>query len=562
MNQRLLVLWCPDWPVVAAGVAAGIPADRPAAVFSANRVVTCSAVARANGVRRGMRRRDAQGACPELAVLGVNPARDARLFEPVAGAVQELVVGVDVVRPGVVAVPAEGAAGYFGGEDVLVERLLEHVSEASGVECQIGIAGGLFTAILAARRSVVVGPGRDAEFLAPLRIEELTQLDDERAELVDLLRRLGLRTLGQFAELPERLVASRFGQQGTYAHRFAQGRSERPLARRYPTRDLAVVETFDPALDRIDSAAFAARTLAIRLHSGLVSSGLACTRLGIYAVTESGEELARVWRCAEPVNAQGIADRVRWQFEGWLRAGTGRPASGVVKLRLEPEELVEGDALQLGLWQGRTGFDGGNELADERAGRALVRVQGLLGPNGVATAVLDGGRGPADRVRLVPWGEPRAAGQRRLSRSASPTHAERGTSEANPAPGEPRAPADEELPWPGRLPAPSPATVFAHRVKAEVLDEHGTALALTERHLLTGAPHRVVVEDGPGRLVLEWAGPWPVDERWWEGAGAGTCARVQVTLTAGADSGPEDTALLLLFRAHERPQWIVEGIYD
>ncbi|MGW5748310.1 DNA polymerase Y family protein, partial [Amycolatopsis sp. NPDC003861] len=46
---RLLVLWCPDWPVVAAGAAAETPLLAPAAVFSANRVVACSAAARRSG---------------------------------------------------------------------------------------------------------------------------------------------------------------------------------------------------------------------------------------------------------------------------------------------------------------------------------------------------------------------------------------------------------------------------------------------------------------------------------------------------------------------------------
>src|SRR5690606_10487045 len=76
---RMLVLWCPDWPVVAAASEAGLPVDEPAAVLVANRVVACSAVARAVGVRRGMRRREAQFRCPELAVFADDPDRDARL---------------------------------------------------------------------------------------------------------------------------------------------------------------------------------------------------------------------------------------------------------------------------------------------------------------------------------------------------------------------------------------------------------------------------------------------------------------------------------------------------
>lgn len=521
---RLLVVWCPDWPVTAASVAAGIPVHHPAAVFSANRVVACSATARSNGVRREMRRREAQSCCPDLAVLGVDPARDARLFEPVAAAVEELVVGVEVVRPGVVAAPASGAIGYFGGEHELIERLVDHVSGETGLECQVGIADGLFTAMAAARRGVVVEPGTAARFLDPLPITELVSAmpTEGDEELADLLRRLGLRTLGQFAELSERVVSSRFGLVGMAAHRLARGLSERPIDRRKPPQELTVVETFDPPLERIDAAAFVAKILAEKLHAELCGLDLACTRLGIYAMTETGEELARTWRCAQPVSESGIADRVRWQFESWLRAApddgpAGKPNSGVVKLRLQPEELVHASRLQLGLW--RSG--GGDEIADERAGRALVRVQEMLGQTAVCTPVLAGGRGPGERVRLVPWGDPR----------------------------------DEvdERPWPGRLPAPSPATVFVEQTDVAVLDERGSPVTLTARGQLTDAPYQVELTDGP-RRVIAWAGPWPVDERWWELLAEGVRARVQILVSPG-------DALLLQFRAHTRPSWIVEGEY-
>jgi protein ImuB len=150
-------------------------------------------------------------------------------------------------------------------------------------------------------------------------------------------------------------------------------------------------------VDRVDAAAFAARTLAQRLHGQLAGHGLSCTRLGVEARTEAGEELRRVWRCAEPLTPSGTADRVRWQLDSWLVRG-GRGA--VDRLRLVPEETVTAGALQLGLW-------GDVGEAGERAGRALVRVQALLGPEAVVTAVLGGGRNPAEQVRLVPWGDDR-----------------------------------------------------------------------------------------------------------------------------------------------------------
>ncbi|TVS99776.1 DNA polymerase Y family protein [Amycolatopsis bartoniae] len=514
----MLAVWCADWAAVSAAIAAGVPAHQPVAVFSANRVVACSAVARAAGVRRGMRRREAQARCPELAVFATDDGRDARLFEPVAAAVEELVVGVEVVRPGLVAVPVDGAAGYFGGEQALAELLVDQVSGHAGVECQIGIADGLFAATLAAHRGVIVERGRAKEFLAPLGVHELDQPDVDRAELVDLLRRLGLRTLGAFAALTERDVVSRFGSAGLVAHRLANGRSERPPHRRRLPPELAVPKEFDPPLDRVDAAAFMAKTLAERFHAGLAAHGLACTRLGISATTEHGEELNRVWRCAEPLTPQGIADRVRWQFEGWLRADpAGRPTAGIVRLLLQPEETVEGQSLQLGLWRGLTGEH------DEKAARALVRVQGLLGPDSVFTAVLDGGRGPAERVRLVPWGDHRAV--------TSPPDAT----------------------WPGRLPQPSPATVFAEPGPARVRDAAGAEVGLTRRRELTAPPAVVLLRGGP-RQVLDWAGPWLVEPRW----GADECrTRIQVLL-----AGEPELAVLLTGTGMDSLKWTVEGVYD
>ena len=521
MSVRILVLWCPDWPAVAAAMAAGVPAHLPAAVFAANRVTACSAVARSAGVRRGMRRRDAQSRCPELVVFGTDEGRDARLFEPVAAAVEELVVGVEVVRPGLVAVPVTGAAGYFGGELKLAELLVDQVSGRAGVECQIGVADGLFAATLAAHRSVLVEPGATVDFLSPLGIHELDQPDAGRAELVDLLRRLGLRTLGAFAALAERDVVSRFGSAGLLAHRLARGLSERPPYRRRPPPELAVTREIDPPLERVDAAAFLAKTLAEKFHAGLATHGLACTRLGIYALTENGEELSRVWRCAEPLTPQGIADRVRWQFEGWLR--TDGPTAGVSRLRLVPEETVEGRSLQLGLWRG--GTPGHEDEHADKANRALVRVQGLLGPESVFTAVLDGGRGPAERVRLVPWGDQRAA--------VSPP----------------------EMPWPQRLPRPSPATVFVEARPAQVLDSLGVDVEVLRRRQLTALPHAVALGGGEPRLVLEWAGPWHVDGRWGSSEGART--RIQVLL-----AGEPEIAVLLTRTADRNPQWTVEGVYD
>ena len=79
---RLLVLWIPDWPVLAHARAERLPAGAPIALVERNEVVACSAAAREEGVRRGMRQREAQARCPQLHVLRYDSALDARAFAP------------------------------------------------------------------------------------------------------------------------------------------------------------------------------------------------------------------------------------------------------------------------------------------------------------------------------------------------------------------------------------------------------------------------------------------------------------------------------------------------
>ncbi|WP_329102504.1 DNA polymerase Y family protein [Micromonospora sp. NBC_01699] len=518
---RTLLVWCPDWSVVAAEIVDGVPASAPVAVLHGNRVHACSAAARAEGVRRGLRKREAQSRCPQLVVVDHDPGRDARAFEAVVAAVEEVAAGVEVIRPGACALAVRGPARYFGGEERAAERIVEHIAQTCLVESQIGIADGLFAAGLAARTGRIVPPGGTREFLADLPVEALA-----RPTLTDLLRRLGLRTLADFAALPAGDVLARFGFDAALAHRLAAGRDHRRLAVRRPPPDLVVTETYDEPLDRVDAAAFAARALAERLHETLAGHALACTRLGIEAVTEHGQELHRVWRHDGLLNSAAIADRVRWQLDGWLsgtnrRPGAGgrvvppRPTSGIIRLRLIPDGLLAQAGLQPGLW-GETGAE------RERAHRALSRVQGILGPDSVLTAVLGGGRSHADRARLVPWGDERTPGR----------------------PAEP--------PWPGRMPPPAPAVVLAAPLPAEVYDDAGEPVTVSARLQVSAAPVRLVVGTAGPVEIVGWAGPWPLDERWWAPAESRRRARFQVRL---ADGGA-----LLLSLASGR--WAVEAVYD
>src|SRR5688572_21856590 len=196
---RTLVVWCPDWPVVAAGVSL----DVPAAVFHANRVVATSPAARAQDIARHHRRREAQARCPSLLVLDRDLDRDARAFEPVVGALDVLTPRVEITEPGRVAFPTRGPSRFFGGDDALADRTHAVVVEALGRRgtAQVGVADGIFAATLAAMAEEpirVVPPGWSADFLAGWPVATL-----DRPELTDVWVRLGLTTLGAVAALTE-----------------------------------------------------------------------------------------------------------------------------------------------------------------------------------------------------------------------------------------------------------------------------------------------------------------------------------------------------------------------
>lgn len=513
---RSIVLWCPDWPVRALVRAEQAADGAPVALIEKGVVFACSAAARADGVRRGLRIREAQARCPALVTHPYDPAFDARSFESVLVAIEELMPGVQAIRPGMCALRSRGPSRYYGGERAAAAALLELLAEHGVPDARVGIADGPFAAEQAARRvsSVradgggvrIVTPGGSPAFLADLPV---SVIDDP--PFVALAVRLGIHTLGAIATLDESAVHSRFGQLGRRIHALASGRDASTVVPRIPLPSLERTVEFEPGLDRVDQVAFGFRATADDFLAGLTHASLVCTAVLVQLFAESGSVFERVWLHPRWFTAADVVDRVRWQLQG---AGL---RSAVVRVAVSPESVDAIGNHELGLW--------GNG-PDERIHHALSRVQSMLGHEAVLTAVVGGGRMLSERQVLVPWGDPPPAS----------TQVRAGQ------------------PWPGSLPTPLPATVFTPPRPVAVFTETGDSVDVAERGQVTGEPawFSVTGSRADAASITTWAGPWPVDERWWDASQARSIHRFHIVEADGM-------AWLLFLQAH---RWWAEARYD
>lgn len=522
---RVLLAWCPAWSVAAARAAHGISDSAELALVDKGVVTDCSDAAQREGVTPGIRLRQAQHRCPDMVVLAHDPDLDRRVFEPVLRAVEEVVPGVHLVRPGVAAVRVQGPSRFYGGDRAAAETLLAHLRSRLDHDVRLAVADGLFTAEQAARSTtpeepiVLVAPDSSPAFLASLPVSAVTS-DQGSTRMGNLLRRLGVRTLGEFAALPAVDVHARFGEAGRRAHRLACGHDLPTLSPREIPTDLSAQVTFDPSAHQAEQIVAACDPAIDQLLQRIEQEAAVCTavRITIHTIEAPSE---RVWRHPWHFTATDVLDRLRWQLRDIGSGASGQELTdeggheqAVTAVDLGLETVVPAQHQAEGLWGARP---------DQHVVHAITTLQHRLGHDGVLSAALGGGRLLHERRLLRPWGEPPpSAAQRR-----------------------------NDQPWPGSVPGPAPASVFDAARSVRLLGAGQEQVTVTERGDLSAEPAWLVSRPSPAGLrVLAWAGPWPVRQRWWRRGPS--YDRMQLV-------DEHQQAWLLL---HEGGQWWAEARYD
>lgn len=540
-GERILVLTVPDWPAVAAAAEHGIGPGRPVAVLHGGRVIAANAPARAAGVAVGDNKRAVGFRCPEAQVVVWDEDADNRHFCAGVGALEDLVARFTLLSPGRLAIPLDSLRHGYRDESSAVEALVSALVTETGWEFFPGIADTVFAAVLASGQARRVEPGRTVDFLADQPITTLEYAGAEATELIDVFLQLGLRTLGDLARLEARDVNSRFGAVGRHVHALASGVASRPLAEHVRAESLEVELDLDTPTTRSDTLGFLARQLGAELLTKVRRQGLVCTQITIELDAAAGQSSSRTWRI-EDMQENAIADRLRWQAEGWLagaavaaHAGAGPkpgPRRGgedphLLDLVDEPAPDVEDFsadgiiALRLIAAELTTPIGATRSLFEENTGQithTLERLQGLFGPDSVLVPGLQGGWDPAETNLWTPW-----------QQTAVPE----------------RSPA---APWPGALHAPRPTTVEHSAV--DVFAADGSPVEARPSGL-GAAPATIRFPTGETEAITDYSGSWPIESRWWDPDRVVYRTRLQVVTDSGR-------ALLL---SRERGQWYLTGRY-
>jgi protein ImuB len=412
-----------------------------------------------------------------------------------------------------------GMTRLFGDARTIAEELRRTAAER-GLQIRVAIAGTRTTARLMVRHRAglsIIEPGTEADALAALPLAMLDAIADANSPLGMVLKRWGLRTLGDLAALPADDLAARLGQDGVRWQRLARGEDAAPLVPAVPDERFEESLDLEWPVEELEPLAFVLGRLLEPLEAHLERRGrgaavlhvrlfLIKTASGVRDVHERTLQLPTPIRDARTLRTLALLD-----LESHPPAG---PIDRVVvAVDPTPARIVQFSLLTRPL------------PSPEQLSTLTARLQALMGETRCGSPALVDSWKPG-AFEMAPFAPV----------ETSDIHAKNDT---------PCVGAVHEAAHAAPVLA---LRRFRHPVPARV-------------HVADGKPVRVTIDrrgmDGGG--VRACAGPWRTSGDWWhtrggEGRGGWDRDEWDVTLTDGAT--------YRLFRARDTEQWFVDGVVD
>jgi len=375
-----------------------------------------SAAARAAGLRAGMTVAQGRALIADLAVLRRSPVAERAAADALIDAAESISPMVEEQAPGCVWIDLTGCARLYRHtlgarharaahdphdphdpnnphdpndphdldetgnayaadgaiEEGLAQELARRVRRI-GLEAAVGVAAGKEIARLAARCGGVrvIAAGREREFLdwIPLDLLELGA-NEHGADLEMLLKRLGIRRLGELARLDPHAVGCRLGARGAELMRLARGESTTRVAARPRGEVFAEAMELEYGVESLEALGFALRAMIERLTERLMLRGLAAGDLILeLGLTDHRRDERRVAVAAPTGEARALFTLVS------LSLAAAPPPAAVETMRLTIEPRAPRPA--------QTDLFLPPAPAPDRLEAAIARIAALCGPDRV-----------------------------------------------------------------------------------------------------------------------------------------------------------------------------------
>jgi DNA polymerase-4 len=345
-------------------------------------VSSASYEARAYGVHSAMPVGQARRLCPAAVFLPPDMAAYAQASRDVMRVFGDVTPLVEPLSIDEAFLDVAGAQRLLGPPAVIAAHIKRRIATELRLTCTVGVAGTKFLAKLASTRAkpdglLVVPVDHVLEFLHPLPVEALWGVGDRTA---DVLRRLGLRLVGDVAAAPIGMLRHALGEAAAkQLHELSWGRDPRPVqGGSRVEKSVGSETTFDTDVSDVDVLRRTMLGLSTRVGARLRQAGQAGRTVAIKVRLADFRTMSRSRTLAEPTDVARDIFAAAWGLFEALA-----PGDRIRLLGVRVEGLGERDAAhhQLSLDEKEHGWRDAEVAADaaaQRFGAAVVRPASLL----------------------------------------------------------------------------------------------------------------------------------------------------------------------------------------
>lgn len=345
-------------------------------------VSAASYEARRYGIQSAMPLRTAAALCRDAIFVPVDGRKYAKVSSQVMEILRRFTPAVEPVSIDEAFLDVAGSEALHGGPVRIAWAIKAAIRDELQLTASVGVATSKLVAKVASDLEkpdglVVVEPGDEASFLAPLPISRLWGVGERTATV---LAEYGVRFIGDLAALPDDLLARRLGRQGPVLAARARGLDPSPVAASEPARSISHEHTFD--VDTSDLEVLERTLLALsegvagRLRAGGVKAGT----IGVKVRDPSFLTVSRQRTLTEPTDQTEVVFRTALELARPQLRGVRVRLLGVVASHL-------GESEQLSLFdesaeRKRRATKAADDIRRRFGSKAIIRAR-LLG-SGVA----------------------------------------------------------------------------------------------------------------------------------------------------------------------------------